>query len=402
MSKVVIIGAGGVGNVVAHKCAEAANVFDQIVLASRRQHKCEEIAEKVYKKKGVKILPEKVDADDQQQLINLLNHHKPDICIHVALPYQDLKIMEACLRTGVHYLDTANYEAEDMLTFEYKWQWKYFDSFKNAGITGLLGCGFDPGVTSIFVAYARKHYFDEIQYLDIIDCNAGSHGEAFATNFNSEINIREVTQKGLYWENGAWKVTEPLAVTRDVEYPEIGTQKSFLMYHEELESLVKNFPELKRARFWMTFSDEYIKHLQVLQNIGMTSIEPIEYEGKKIVPLKFLTSVLPKPAELGDNYSGKTSIGCQIRGIKDGRERTYFIYTNTEHQKAYQDTGSQAVSYTTGVPAMVGGMLVCEGTWQQAGVFNVEEFDPDPFLKVMPEYGLTWQEETDKPLSFEK
>jgi len=312
--------------------------------------------------------------------------------INVALPYQDLTIMDACLATGVNYLDTANYEPPDVAQFEYKWQWAYHDRFKHAGLTAILGCGFDPGVTGVFTAYAAKHHFDEIHYLDIIDCNAGDHGKPFATNFNPEINIREITQRGKYWEDGQWIVTEPYEIHKPLQYPNIGPRESYLMYHEELESLIKHFPTLKRARFWMTFGQEYLTHLRVIQNIGMASIKPILYEGKEIVPLQFLKAVLPNPGELGEQYSGETSIGCRIRGIKNHKEKTYYIYNNCKHQDAYKETGAQAVSYTTGAPAMIGAMMFMTGKWKTAGVFNTEELDPDPFMEQLNIHGLPWRE----------
>jgi len=317
------------------------------------------------------------------------------------LPYQDLPIMDACLETGVHYMDTANYEPIDEAKFEYSWQWAYQEKFKEKGIMALLGCGFDPGVTGVYTAYAAKHYFDEIHYLDIVDCNGGDHGKAFATNFNPEINIREITQKGKYYEDGLWLEIEAMSIHKKIDYPNIGERDSYLLYHEELESLVKNFPTIKRARFWMTFGQEYLTHLRVLENMGMTRIDPINYEGKAIVPLQFLKAVLPEPSELGENYSGETSIGCQIRGIKDGKEMTYYIYNNCKHQDAYNDVKSQGVSYTTGVPAMVGAMMMLTGEWMKAGVYNVEEFNPDPFLEKVTEHGLPWNEEINQQLAVE-
>jgi saccharopine dehydrogenase (NAD+, L-lysine-forming) len=337
-----------------------------------------------------------------EETIALIRSFNPDLVINVALPYQDLHIMDACLATKTNYLDTANYEPLDEAKFEYSWQWAYQDRFKEAGITAVLGCGFDPGVTSIFTAYAAKHYFDEIHYLDIVDCNAGDHGKAFATNFNPEINIREITQKGRYWENGKWIETEPLEIHKPIEYPNVGDRESYLLYHEELESLTKNFPTLKRARFWMTFGQKYISALTILQEIGMTSIVPINYEGKQIVPLQFLKAVLPEPASLGENYHGQTSIGCQIKGIKDGKETSYFIWNNCNHAETFKEIGAQAVSYTTGVPAMVGAMMMLTGKWGGAGVYNVEDFNPDPFLEMLAKYGLPWNEEIGKPLPVDK
>jgi saccharopine dehydrogenase (NAD+, L-lysine-forming) len=364
-------------------------VFTDIVLASRTKSKVDAIAEKIG---GGRIKTDRVDADDVAQLTELFRKHKPDLVINVALPYQDLTIMDACLACGVNYLDTANYEPKDEARFEYSWQWAYRDKFKKAGLTAILGCGFDPGVTSIYTAYAAKHHFDEIRYLDIVDCNAGNHGMAFATNFNPEINIREVTQKGRYWENGKWVETQPHEIHRPLTYPEIGPKESYLIYHEELESLVKNFPTLKRARFWMTFGQEYLTHLRVIQNIGMDRIDPILYNGVEIVPIQFLKAVLPDPKSLGANYTGWTSIGCRIRGIKAGRERTYYIYNNCSHEAAYRETGTQAVSYTTGVPATLGAELFARGLWKTPGVLNVEEFDPDPFMKEIGKRGLPFHE----------
>lgn len=389
MSKVIIIGAGGVGRVVASKCADNPDVFSEILLASRTLSKCETIAREVGKGR---IQTAQVNADNVPEVVALINRFKPDLVINVALPYQDLPIMDACLETGVNYLDTANYEPKDVAKFEYSWQWAYHDRFREKGIMAVLGCGFDPGVTSIYTAYAAKHHFDEMHYLDIVDCNAGDHGKAFATNFNPEINIREVTQKGKYWENGQWVETEPHEIKKALNYPNIGPRNSYVIYHEELESLVKNFPTLKRARFWMTFGDEYLTHLRVIQNIGMSRIDPVKYKGVDIIPLEFLKAVLPDPGELGENYTGETSIGCRIKGMKDGKEQTYYIWNNCSHQVAYQETGTQGVSYTTGVPAMLGAMMVLTGKWSGKGVFNVEEFDPDPFMEKIGEHGLPWNE----------
>lgn len=392
MGKVLIIGAGGVGTVVANKVAQNSDLFTDIMLASRTKSKCDAIAEDVKRRTGITIDTARVDADKVPELVSLMNDFKPELVINVALPYQDLTIMDACLEAGVNYLDTANYEPKDEARFEYKWQWAYRDKFEKAGLTAILGCGFDPGVTSIFTAYAAKHHFDEIHYLDIVDCNAGDHGKAFATNFNPEINIREVTQKGKYWEDGQWVVTEPHEIHKPLTYPEIGPKESYVIFHEELESLVKNYPTLKRARFWMTFGQEYLTHLRVIQNIGMARIDEVEYNGQKIVPIQFLKAVLPDPGKLGENYTGQTSIGCRIRGIKDGKERTYYIYNNCSHQEAYKETGAQGVSYTTGVPATIGAMMFIQGIWKKPGVFNVEEFDPDPFMEQLNKQGLPWHE----------
>jgi saccharopine dehydrogenase (NAD+, L-lysine-forming) len=397
MGKVLIIGAGGVGTVVAHKMAGLQDVFSEIMLASRTKSKCDNIAARIGNNR---IKTAQVDADHVQEVVRLINSFQPEIVVNVALPYQDLTIMDACLETGVAYLDTANYEPKDEAKFEYRWQWAYHERYKNAGITAILGCGFDPGVSGIFTAYAAKHVFDEIQYLDIVDCNAGDHGKAFATNFNPEINIREVTQRGKYWENDKWIYTEPHEIHKPLNYPHIGERESYLIYHEELESLIRNFPSLKRARFWMTFGQEYLTHLRVIQNIGMASIKPIFYEGKEIVPIQFLKAVLPAPEKLGENYKGETSIGCRIKGLKNRKKKTYYIYNNCSHEAAYAETGTQAVSYTTGVPAMIGAMMFLQGLWKNPGVHNVEEFDPDPFMKELNINGLPWWELHDVNLEF--
>ena len=405
MGKVLIIGAGGVASVAAHKVAQNSDVFTDIMIASRTESKCKDLAKSIEDKGLVpagSIKTARVDADNVPELVALFNEYKPDLVMNLALPYQDLTIMEACLQSGVSYLDTANYEPKDEAHFEYSWQWAFKERFEQAGLTAILGCGFDPGVTSIYTAYAAKHHFDEIQYLDIVDCNAGDHHKAFATNFNPEINIREITQKGLYWEDGKWVETEPLEIHKPLTYPEIGPKESYLLHHEEIESLVKNYPTIKRARFWMTFGEQYLKHLDVIQNIGMSRIDEIEYTAEaadgsgpvnvKIVPLQFLKAVLPNPQDLGENYEGQTSIGCRIRGIKDGKERTYYVYNNCSHQAAYEETGMQGVSYTTGVPAMIGAMMYLKGIWKRPGVWNVEEFDPDPFMEQLNKQGLPWHE----------
>lgn len=397
MSKVLIIGAGGVGNVVVKKCAREPEVFSEILLASRTKSKCDKIAQETG---ASHVKTAQVDADNATEVAALIREFQPEMVINVALPYQDLPIMDACLETGVHYLDTANYEPKDVAKFEYSWQWAYKDKFEKAGIMALLGCGFDPGVTGIFTAYALKHHFDEIHYLDIVDCNAGDHGKAFATNFNPEINIREITQKGKYYHNGQWVEIDPMSIHQPIDYPGIGPKESYLLYHEELESLVKNIPTIKRARFWMTFGQSYITHLQVLQNVGMTSIEPIQFKGVDIVPLEFLKALLPEPSSLGENYSGETSIGCQIKGIKDGKDRTYFIWNNCKHQDAWNDVQGQGIAYTTGVPAILGAKMMLTGKWMKPGVWNVEEFDPDPFLAELGHYGLPWHEKIDAKLAF--
>ena len=395
MGKVLIIGAGGVGSVVAHKVAQNPEVFNEIVLASRTKSKCDAIATAIG---GNRITTDQVDADQVEELVALFARHKPDIVINVALPYQDLTIMDACLIAGINYLDTANYEPRDEAHFEYSWQWAYQERFKQAGLTAILGCGFDPGVSGIYTAYAAKHYFDEMHYLDIVDCNAGDHGKAFATNFNPEINIREVTQKGKYYKDGQWVVTEPHEIHQPLTYPNIGPRESYVIYHEELESLTKNFPTIKQARFWMTFGQEYLTHLRVIQNIGMARIDEVEYNGVKIVPIQFLKAVLPDPGDLGKNYHGETSIGCRIRGVKDGKELTYYVYNNCSHEAAFKETGAQGVSYTTGVPAMIGAMMFLTGKWKKPGVFNVEEFDPDPFMVELNKQGLPWHEVFNKDL----
>ncbi|BBM00967.1 saccharopine dehydrogenase family protein [Microbulbifer sp. GL-2] len=395
MANVLIIGAGGVGQVVAHKCAQVAEVFENITLASRTKSKCDKIAAMLPRK----IDTAEVDADNVPELVKLIEKVKPDLVINVALPYQDLHIMDACLETGVHYLDTANYEPPEEAKFEYKWQWAYQEKFEKAGLMALLGSGFDPGVTSVFTAYAKKHHFDRIHTLDILDCNAGDHGLPFATNFNPEINIREITANGRYWENGQWVTTKPMEEKRVFNFPEgIGDKDIYLLYHEELESLSKHFPEIERARFWMTFGDSYLKHLEVLQNVGMTGIEPVEFQGQQIVPIQFLKELLPDPASLGPLTKGKTCIGNIIRGTKDGEEKIYYVYNTCDHQDCYQEVQSQAISYTTGVPAMIGAKMMLEGKWMKPGVWNMEQMDPDPFMDDLNKYGLPWQETwLDKP-----
>jgi len=391
MAKVLIIGAGGVGGVCTHKCAQAPEVFTDIVLASRTLSKCDAIAASVKRKTGRTITTAKVDADNVPELVALIRAHKPDIVVNLALPYQDLTIMDACLETGVPYLDTANYEPLDEAKFEYKWQWAYQDRFKDAGLMALLGSGFDPGVTNVFCAYAMKHLFDEMHELDIIDCNAGDHGHPFATNFNPEINIREVTARGRYWDRGEWLETDPLSWSMMYNFPEgIGPKKCFLMYHEELESLAINIKGLRRARFWMTFSDNYLNHLRVLENVGMTSIEPVDHNGQQIVPLQFLKSVLPEPASLGGRTKGRTCIGCKMKGVKNGEVKNYFIYNICDHEACYEEVESQAISYTTGVPAMIGAMMMVTGAWKGEGVFNMEQLDPDPFMDKLNIHGLPW------------
>ena len=400
MPKVLIIGAGGVGNVVAHKCAQVPEVFEEITLASRTVSKCEAIAARVREKLGRELSVAAVDADDVAATAALIRAEKPDLVLNVALPYQDLPIMDACLETKVDYLDTANYEPIDEAKFEYHWQWAYQDRYRAAGITALLGSGFDPGVTNVFCAHAAKHLFDEIHTIDIVDCNGGDHGHPFATNFNPEINIREITQRGKYWE-GEWREIDAMSVSQDFDFPGVGVRRMYLLYHEELESLVKHLgPKgLKRIRFWMTFGEEYLTHLRVLENVGMTRIDPVEFEGRQIVPIQFLKALLPDPGSLGAGYHGKTSIGCIVEGVKDGRPARKFIYNNCDHAECYAETGAQAVSYTTGVPAMVGAKMLLEGRWTGPGVFNMEQFDPDPFLDDLGRYGLPWQVvDLDRPI----
>lgn len=405
MKRILIIGAGGVATVAAHKVAKNTDVFGEIMIASRTKSKCDDIVRAIGRPD---IKTARVDADNVEELVALMSEFKPDMVMNLALPYQDLTIMEACLQTGCNYLDTANYEPKDEAHFEYSWQWAYRERFEKAGLCAILGCGFDPGVTSIFTAYAAKHHFKEIHYLDIVDCNAGNHHKAFATNFNPEINIREITQKGLYYENGKYIETEPMEIHQPLTYPNIGPRESYLLHHEEIESLVINYPTIKRARFWMTFGQQYLTYLDVIQNIGMSRIDEVEYEAPladsmvngqcsmvkvKIVPLQFLKAVLPNPQELGRNYDGETSIGCRIRGIgNDGKEHTYYVYNNCSHQAAYEETGMQGVSYTTGVPACIGARMFALGLWNKPGVHNVEEFDPDPFMDELNKQGLPWHE----------
>lgn len=392
MGKALIIGAGGVASVAVHKCVQNSEVFEEICIASRTKSKCDELKAKLDGGK-TKITTAQVDADNVEELIALINEVKPDIVMNLALPYQDLTIMDACLATKTHYMDTANYEPEDTAKFEYSWQWAYQERFKEAGITALLGSGFDPGVTGVFSAYALKHYFDEIETIDILDCNGGDHGYPFATNFNPEINIREVSANGRYWENGEWIETKPMEIKRVYNFAEVGEKDMYLLYHEELESLAKNIPGLKRIRFFMTFGQSYLTHLKCLENVGMTSIEPIEFEGKQIIPLQFLKAVLPDPASLGPRTVGKTNIGCIFKGKKDGVEKTYYVYNVCDHQECFREVGSQAISYTTGVPAMIGAAMVLTGKWNKPGVYNIEEFDPDPFMEELNKWGLPWKED---------
>ena len=390
-NKTLIIGAGGVGNVVAFKCAMNNNIFGNIILASRTVSKCKSIADNIQKKIGIKIQTAQVDANLVDELVKLFDEVEPNIVINVALPYQDITIMDACIKCGIDYLDTANYEHPDTAKFEYKEQWARDGAFKEASIMGLLGSGFDPGVTNLFCAYAQKHYFDEIHTIDILDCNAGDHGYPFATNFNPEINLREVSANGRYWENGKWIETKPMEIKQVWAYPEIGERDSYLLYHEEMESLIKHIKGLKRIRFFMTFSESYLTHMRCLENVGMLNIKEIEHKGQKIVPMEFLSTLLPDPASLGKRTKGKTNIGIYAKGIKDGKEKTVYIYQVSDHEKCYDEVMSQAVSYTTGVPAMIGAKLILEGIWNGKGVFNIEEFDPDPFMNELNKQGLPWQ-----------
>lgn len=401
MGNVLVIGAGGVGSVGVHKMAMLPERFENITLASRTLKKCDLIADSVDARFGKRIQTAEIDADDSKATAALIEKTQPDLVVNLALPYQDLAIMDACLMAGVDYLDTANYEPRDEAKFEYHWQWDYQDRFAEAGLMALLGSGFDPGVTNVFTAYIRKHLISDMRTLDILDCNGGDHGQAFATNFNPEINIREVTAPARHWHNGAWVETPALSHKQSFDFPEVGARNMYLMYHEELESLSKNYPELIRARFWMTFGDAYLKHLEVLQNIGMTSIEPVVYEGREIVPLQFLKAVLPDPGDLGKTTHGKTCIGNIVSGTQDGADRHVYLYNICDHEACFAEVGSQAVSYTTGVPAMIGAALMLDGTWRQPGVFNLEQLDPDPFMKMLNENGLPWQYfDLDQPLDF--
>ena len=399
MGKALIIGAGGVAGVVVHKCCQNSEVFTEICIASRTKSKCDALKKQVEEKgTKTKVTTAQVDADSVPQLVELINKEKPDIVINVALPYQDLTIMDACLETKTDYVDTANYEHPDTAKFEYKYQWAYREKFEKAGITALLGSGFDPGVTGVFCAYAQKHYFDEINYIDILDCNGGDHGYPFATNFNPEINIREVSAKGSYIEDGKWVETEPMEIKREYNFEQVGKKDMYLLHHEELESLALNIKGIKRIRFFMTFGQSYLTHLKCLEDVGMTSIKPIMYEGREIVPLQFLKAVLPDPASLGPRTVGKTNIGCICIGKKDGKEVHYKVCNCCDHQECYKEVGSQAISYTTGVPAMIGAMMVMTGKWKKPGVYNIEEFDPDPFMDALNKWGLPWHETFDPEL----
>ena len=414
MSRVMIIGCGGVASVAIAKCCQNSDVFTEIMIASRTKSKCDAMKEKLQPTTKTVITTAQVDADNTEELIALINEYKPDAVLNVALPYQDLTIMDACLACKVDYIDTANYEPEDTddkqwreiyekrckeagftAYFDYSWQWAYQEKFKEAGITALLGSGFDPGVTSVFTAYALKHYFDEIHYIDILDCNGGDHGYPFATNFNPEINLREVSAMGSYWEDGHWVEVEPMSIKREYDFPEVGEKDMYLLHHEEIESLAKNVPGVKRIRFFMTFGQSYLTHMKCLENVGMLSTSPILFEGKEIVPIQFLKALLPDPASLGPRTKGKTNIGCIFTGVKDGKEKTYYIYNVCDHQECYHEVGSQAISYTTGVPAMCGALMMLTGKWIKPGVYTVEEFDPDPFLAALDQYGLPRSESYD-------
>lgn len=409
MSRLLIIGCGGVASVAIHKCCQNSEVFTEICIASRTKSKCDALKEKLQSTTKTIITTAQVDADNKDELVKLINDYKPQAVLNLALPYQDLTIMDACLETKVDYIDTANYEPEDITEpqwrenyekrckelgftayFDYSYQWAYKEKFEKAGITALLGTGFDPGVTSVFTAYALKHYFDEIHYIDILDCNGGDHGYPFATNFNPEINLREVSANGSYWENGKWVETKPMEIKREYNFDGVGKKDMYLLHHEEIESLAKNIPNVKRIRFFMTFGQSYLTHMQCLENVGMLSTEPVMYEGREIVPIQFLKQLLPDPASLGPRTKGKTNIGCIFTGIKDGKEKKIYIYNMCDHQECYREVGSQAVSYTTGVPAMIGASLVLTGQWKKSGVYNVEEFDPDPYMEALNKFGLPW------------
>lgn len=409
MSRLLIIGCGGVASVAIQKCCQNSEVFTDICIASRTKEKCDALKDKLAATTKTRIETARVDADHVEEVIALIKDYKPDALLNVALPYQDLTIMDACLATGVDYIDTANFEPENTddqewraiyekrceelgftALFDYSWQWDYKERFENAGITALLGSGFDPGVTSVFSAYALKHYFDEIHTIDILDCNGGDHGYPFATNFNPEINLREVSSNGSYWEDGCWIETEPMEIKSKYNFPEVGEKDMYLLHHEEIESLAKNIPGVKRIRFFMTFGQSYLTHMKCLENVGMLSTSPIEFNGQEIVPIQFLKALLPDPASLGPRTKGKTNIGCIFTGVKDGKEKTIYIYNVCDHEECYKEVESQAISYTTGVPAMIGSLMVLTGQWKKPGVFNVEEFDPDPYMEALNKWGLPW------------
>jgi len=401
MSRVLVIGAGGVGSVAVHKMAQSTAIFSRIALASRTKSKCDAVAASVKDRFGVDIDTYALDADDVAATTALIKLVQPALVVNLALPYQDLNIMDACLAAGVNYMDTANYEPRDEAKFEYKWQWAYQDRFKAAGLMALLGSGFDPGVTSVFATYTKKHLLDRIDTLDILDCNGGDTGLPFATNFNPEINLREVTAPSRHWENGQWIEGPALSNKQVFDFDQVGPKNMYLMYHEELESLVKHLPEIKRVRFWMTFGDSYLKHLEVLENVGMTRIDPVKFQGQEIIPIQFLKALLPEPSSLGPLTKGKTNIGTIATGVKDGAAKTVYINNVCDHEEAYAETGNQAVSYTTGVPAMIGAAMMLTGQWKGAGVFNMEELDPDPFMAMLNTQGLPWKvRELAAPLAF--
>ena len=420
MSKVMLIGAGCVAGVAAAKMAQNPDVFEELLIASRTVARCDaikaDIEKRGFAKNGKKtvVTTAKLDAMDKAATVAMIRAFKPDLVMNIALPYQDLAIMDACLEAGVSYLDTANYEPPEDAHFEYSWQWAYREKFEKAGLTAILGCGFDPGVTQVFSAYAQKHYFDEIHTLDILDCNGGDHGYPFATNFNPEINIREVAAKGSYWvsdpkddrpevavenrkafDKGWWVETAPMAIKRVYDFDQVGEKDMYLLHHEELESLGCNLKGIKRIRFFMTFGQSYLTHLKCLENVGMTRIDPVKFNGVDIVPIQFLRALLPDPASLGPRTKGKTNIGCIFEGVKDGRPVRYYVYNVCDHQECYAEVGSQAISYTTGVPAMIGAKMFLEGKWTDKGVHTCEEFDPDPFMAELNVQGLPWKENFD-------
>ena len=409
MSKLLVIGCGGVAQVAIQKCCQNSGTFTELCIASRTLSKCDALKEKLEGKTATKVTTAQVDADDVEALKALINSYQPDAVLNIALPYQDLTIMDACLACGVDYIDTANYEPEDTddpawravyekrcqeegftAYFDYSWQWAYRKKFQDAGLTAILGSGFDPGVTSVFSAYALKHYFDEIHTIDILDCNGGDHGYPFATNFNPEVNLREVSAPGSYWEDGHWVEIPAMSIKREYNFDQVGQKDMYLLHHEEIESLAKNIPGVKRIRFFMTFGQSYLTHMKCLENVGMLSTSPVMFEGREIVPIQFLKALLPDPASLGPRTVGKTNIGCIFTGVKDGKEKTIYIYNVCDHQECYKELGSQAISYTTGVPAMIGAALVVNGAWKKPGVFNLEEMDPDPFMEMLNQYGLPW------------
>lgn len=389
MGKALVIGCGGVASVAIHKMCQNSDVFEEVMIASRTKSKCDDLAAKLAGGK-TKLHTAQLDADKTEDIIALINAFQPDVVVNLALPYQDLTIMDACLATKTDYVDTANYEPEDTAKFEYKWQWAYRERFEEAGITALLGSGFDPGVTSVFAAYALKHEFDEINYIDILDCNGGDHGYPFATNFNPEVNLREVSAPGSYWEDGHWIEIPAMSIHREYDFPQVGRKDMYLLHHEEIEALARNLPEVKRIRFFMTFGQSYLTHMKCLENVGMLSTTPVEFNGQQIVPIQFLKTLLPDPASLGPRTVGKTNIGCIITGVKDGKEKTIYIYNVCDHQECYKELGCQAVAYTTGVPAMIGAAMVLSGQWSKKGVYTTDEFDPDPYMQMLNEYGLPW------------